>query len=126
MKTLVQLAISACLVVAASFAFVGCSSTKGKADWNSRVGYFTYDQAVEELGPPDKQASLTDGGIVAEWITRRSGGSSVGFGLGGGSWGGSSGTAAGVGVSQSLGGPPDKVLRLTFGPDMKLVSWARN
>ena len=54
---------------------VGCASTK--IDWNSRIGNYTYDQAVTELGPPDKQAKLTDGTVVAEWMTRRgySGGS---------------------------------------------------
>jgi hypothetical protein len=30
-----------------------------------------------ELGPPDKQAKLSDGKTVAEWITRRSGGSGL-------------------------------------------------
>src|SRR5690242_15264115 len=54
---------------------IGCASTK--IDWNSRIGNYTYDQAVLELGPPDKDAKLTDGTVVAEWMTRRgySGGS---------------------------------------------------
>ena len=40
-------------------------------DWKARVGNYTYDQAVVELGPPDKYAKLTDGTVVAEWLTRR-------------------------------------------------------
>ncbi len=48
---------------------VGCASTK--IDWSSRIGNYTYDQAVIELGPPDKYAKLTDGTVVAEWMTRR-------------------------------------------------------
>jgi len=48
---------------------VGCSATS-KVDWNRRVGLYTYDRAILELGPPDKQASLSNGQTVAEWITR--------------------------------------------------------
>jgi hypothetical protein len=49
--------------------WAGCSSTK--ALWNSRIGVYTFDQAVMELGPPDKAATLKDGTMVAEWLTRR-------------------------------------------------------
>src|SRR2546421_12998193 len=34
----------------------GCASTP-KVDWNSRVGIFTYDQVVAEMGPPDKSST---------------------------------------------------------------------
>ncbi len=99
---------------------VGCKTTP-KVDWNSRVGTYTYDQAVTELGPPDKQAQLSDGKMVAEWITHRNGGSGFGGGLGGFSGG------LGVGVSQSVGSSyPDRTLTLTFGTDNKLVSSAKN
>jgi hypothetical protein len=102
------------LVVAAILA--GCKTTP-PIDWNSRVGNYTYDQAVTELGPPDKQAKLSDGKMVAEWITHRNGGSGFGVGLGGFSGG------MGVGVSQSVGSSyPDRILTLTFGTDNKLVS----
>ena len=46
----------------------GCATPK--IDWTARVGDYTYDQAVLELGPPDKSAKLTDGTVVADWITR--------------------------------------------------------
>lgn len=59
--------------------FAGCAT---RIDWNARVGHFTYDQAVSELGPPDKQAKLTDNKIVSEWITRYNTGSSVYVGSG--------------------------------------------
>src|SRR3989442_1020288 len=42
----------------------GCASTK--IDWNSRIGNYTYDQTVVELGPPDKYAKLTDGTVRSE------------------------------------------------------------
>jgi len=99
---------------------IGCSTTK-KVDWNSRVGSYTYDQAIAELGPPDKQAKLSDGKTVAEWITRRSGG--TGLSIGTGYYGG----GAGVGVSQSVGsGYSDRSLKLTFDTDGRLSNWARN
>jgi hypothetical protein len=47
----------------------GCATPK--IDWKARVGNYTYDQAVLELGPPDKSATLTDGTVVADWLTRR-------------------------------------------------------
>lgn len=47
----------------------GCATSK--IDWAARVGTYTFDQAVLDFGPPDKQAKLTDGTVVAEWLTRR-------------------------------------------------------
>jgi hypothetical protein len=103
---------------------IGCKSTP-PIDWNSRIGTYTYDQAVTDLGPPDKQAKLDNGETVAEWITRRNGGSSLSIGTGFFSGGGGSG--AGLGVGQSIGtGPGDKVLKLTFGSDHKLIAWSKN
>jgi hypothetical protein len=110
------------LTVAALVAafIVGCQTTK-PVDWNSRIGNYTFDQAVTELGPPDKQAKLSDGKTVAEWITRRNGGS--GLSVGTGFFGG----GVGVGMSHSVGqGYSDKVLKLTFGTDNKLASWSKN
>jgi hypothetical protein len=45
----------------------GCATQQ--VDWSARVGNYTYDQAVMELGPPDKSAKLTDGTVVADWLT---------------------------------------------------------
>jgi hypothetical protein len=108
-------------VVALAAAFiVGCQTTK-PVDWNSRVGNYTFDQAVTELGPPDKQAKLSDGKTVAEWITHRNGGS--GLSVGTGFYGG----GVGVGMSHSVGqGYRDRVLNLTFDADNKLASWSKN
>ena len=91
----------------------GCSTTK-KVDWNSRVGSYTYDQAIVELGPPDKQTKINNGKTVAEWVTRSSGGLSVGTGL--------YGSHTGVGVSQSVGSS-DHWLRLTFDTNGLLADW---
>jgi hypothetical protein len=96
--------------------FAGCQSTP-KVDWNSRIGTYTYDQAVAELGPPDKTAKLSDGRTVADWVKHSHGGG-LSFGVGTGFYGGH--TAVGTGVGTSTG-YPDRVLRLTFGPDGKLT-----
>ncbi|HLP78266.1 MAG TPA: hypothetical protein VK327_15280 [Candidatus Paceibacterota bacterium] len=109
------------LLLGSGFLITGCKSAP-KVDWDSCVGSFTYDQAVTELGPPDKTATLSDGKKVADWIQRRRG-SGLSFGVGTGfSTGG-----VGVGVGQSVGTRArDRVLRLTFGTDNRLVSWSKN
>lgn len=94
----------------------GCA-TQNKADWESRLGNYTYDQAVTEYGPPDKTEVLTDGSRVADWFLKNSGGFSVSVGLA--SFG--SNTAVGTGTTVgNVGGRP--VRRLTFGTDGKLQS----
>jgi len=111
------------LSLAAAF-LVSCKTTPS-VDWNTRIGSYTYDQAVTDLGPPDKQAKLSDGKTVAEWITHHSGGS--GLSLGTGFFSGGGGSGVGVGVGQSIGtGSGDKVLKLTFGSDNKLIAWSKN
>ena len=109
-------------IVLLALCLAGCA-TAPKVDWSSRVGSFSYDQAILELGPPDRSATLTDGTRVVEWLTWR--GSSQGYV-----------TTFGPHYSHPyLYGPPavfyseppspDRFLRLTFGPDGKLVSWQR-
>ena len=101
---------------------IGCASYQ--VDWNSRIGNYTYDQAVAELGPPDKSAKLSDGTTVAEWMTRR------------GYSGGTVGIVYGYGYPYYYCPPPfyhpyydppspDYFIRLTFGPDGKLQAWKR-
>ena len=97
----------------------GCASTP-KVDWNNRIGTFTYDQAVADMGPPDKATKLSDGSTVAEWFVKP--GSNFSIGVGTGFYGGGSS----VGVGQTVGTAPSGVyLRLTFGPDGRLRKWDR-
>ena len=108
------------ILALAAVLMVGCRTTK-PIDWNSRVGTYTFDQAVTELGPPDKQTTLSDGKLVAQWITHRNGGSSFSVGTGFYTRG------VGVGVGQSVGsGYPDRVLTLTFGKNYLLTAWSKN
>jgi hypothetical protein len=97
----------------------GCASTP-KPDWDQRIGTFTYDDAVHELGPPVASTQLQDGTTVAEWFLGA--GSQMSFGMGMGSYG----SSGGVGVGHSVTTPPKgKFLRLTFGPDHKLQRWEK-
>jgi hypothetical protein len=109
--------------LAVSVLLPGCA-TKG-VDWNSLVGTYTYDQAVLDLGPPDKYAKVTDGTVVADWMTRRGqSGSYVSF-VGGAPfyrpyYYGGPAYAYSTAVST-----PDYFTRLTFGPDGKLQAWKK-
>jgi hypothetical protein len=114
-----KLSLPAVLALTAAF-LIGCATTK-QIDWNSRVGAYTFDQAVSEFGPPDKQTKVGDGKNVVEWITYRS--TATGFNADMNYVNG----PAGAGAAQSVGkNYSDRVLKLTFGPDGKLVSWWKN
>lgn len=98
----------------------GCSTNK--VDWNARVGNYTHDQAVLELGPPDRESTLSDGGRVAEWLVSRLRSPDYywgGPGWGGGWWGGGWG-----GYVQS-GQTYETFIRLTFSRDGKLQAWKK-
>lgn len=119
----VRVLLAALLLASVALLVSGCKSTP-KIDWNSRLGSYTYDQAVAELGPPDKLAQLSDGTTVAEWITRRRGGSGLSVGVGVGSYGGGGG--GGVAMGQTVGtGTGERVLRLIFDSEKKLKSWVQ-
>jgi len=111
------------VILLSAYLLAGCKSTP-KVDWNSRIGVWTFDQAIIELGPPDKTAELTDGSRMADWIERRRGGTGISFGFGTSSYGSSSGVGAGVGVGREVGGS-DRYLRLIFGKDGKLQRWEK-
>lgn len=106
-------------VVALAVVFImGCKTTP-PIDWNSRIGNYTYDQAILDFGPPDRQAKLSDGRTVAEWIThyRNNGGLIVGTGFYSG--------PGSVGIIQNTGSSFDKVMKLVFNPDNQLLSWSK-
>jgi hypothetical protein len=97
----------------------GCASTP-KPDWDQRVGHYTYDEAVRELGPPVGSTRLDDGTTVAEWFLKY--GAQMSFGFGASSYGG----GGGVGVGQSVTTPPKgHYLRLTFDSAGKLQHWEK-
>ncbi len=107
------------LCVCAAIILAGCATQH--VDWNTRIGTFTFDQAVTELGPPDKQAKLSSGQTVAEWISRYNTGSSVTVGTG------FYGYPGGVGYVQSIGpNTYESKLRLTFATNNVLAKWSKN
>src|SRR5205809_114691 len=100
----------------AGLLLAGCATQR--IDWAARVGTYTYDQAVLDLGPPDKYAKLGDGTVVSEWLTHR--GHFYSYG------------AFPYSYSPWWYGPypsyidsysPDSFLRLIFAPDGKVRAW---
>ena len=89
----------------------GCT-TPPKIDWDTRVGGYTFDAAVKDLGPPDKSATLTDGTKVAEWLGARGWSTPTYHSF-----------PDGRVIRTDTGHGPDRWLRLTFAPDGKLKQW---
>jgi len=91
-------------------------------DWNSRIGNYTYEEALAEIGKPDAVAE-TGEGRIADWILKQSPTMSFGFGVGNAIYGPHIGT--GVGVGTSITPPPHgEYLRLIFDPQGKLKAWS--
>ncbi len=92
-------------------------------DWRSRLGTYTYEEAVAEFGEPEVITEMSES-MIAEWVLRRSPMVSFGFGFGGVGYGHH--TSTGVGVGTSVSPPPSgEYLRLRFDRDGRLVEAAR-
>jgi len=97
----------------------GCATQR--TNWEGRVGIYTFDQAVTEMGPPDKQAKLQDGTVVAEWLTHRGYAySSPAYYPWGYPYYGPAPLYSGY-----VDSAPDYYLRLMFAPDGKLRQWKK-
>ena len=93
----------------------GPKVTVEDSEWGARIGKYTYEEALAELGEPQMIGESSEGKI-AEWVLRQSPAFSMGFGFGG----------AGVGVGTSVSPPPSgEYLRLRFGRDGKLAEWTK-
>jgi hypothetical protein len=99
------------LVLLAVFA-AGCATNR--IDWEGRLGNYTYDQAVLELGPPENTATLSDGTRVGDWLISR-----------GRSGGGSFFITRGYMHHIPDHDGPDRYARLTFSPEGRLTSYKR-
>ena len=92
-------------------------------DWGSRIGTYTYEQALADLGEPNVTGESSEGKMV-EWVLRRSPAFSFGFGIGTGSSG--QHTSTGVGVGTTVSPPPSgEYLRLKFDKNDKLAEWSK-
>ena len=104
-----------------------CASTPeiavSDAEWKGRIGAYTYEQALAELGPPNVVGESGEG-KTAEWVIRQSPATSFSFGFGGASYGGHSST--GVGAGTTVSPPPSgEYLRLRFDKSGKLAEWTK-
>jgi hypothetical protein len=98
---------------------VACSGPQGptKAEiWNSRIGTYSYAEAVGEFGPPDNKETLGDGVVVAAWISMKKNRSTTTpvknlY------------TGKTMYYRSSGGGIKTKKTILTFGEDKKLKAW---
>lgn len=102
--------------------FVTGCATAPPVDWKSRVGHYTYAQAVNELGPPNRQIRLSNGATEFRWFPRQPPSS---FGVGGMNQSG----ANNYGMDNNLGASPgfnDRYLQLTFDANGVLTGWSKN
>ena len=104
----------------AALVLLCASCVTHRVDWNARLGGFNYDQAVIELGPPDKQAKLSDGRTIAEWVSRYDTGSTVVVS------GGYNRYPGGFGVVQTSPHIYESKLRLTFSTNNVLTAWSKD
>jgi hypothetical protein len=106
------------LALCLAAAVTGCVTHK--VNWTARIGNYTFDQAVVDMGPPDKSAKLSDGRTVAEWITRYSNGGTVMIG------GGFYSRPGGVGFIETAPNYYERKLRLTFTTNNILAAWSKD
>lgn len=116
--------VASAALVLLTLLLAGCAS-RPAIDWSSRIGSYTYDQAVMDYGPPDKSAVLSDHTRVAEWLTGRGSYHSVGP-----TWGYYGHPYRRYGYhpgyafeSAHIVRTPDRHLRLIFDPSGNLQSW---
>jgi hypothetical protein len=87
--------------------FSACATNRNP-DWNARVGHYTYDDAITELGIPERSATLSDGSTVCEWLRYQGSYYATGPYYRGSRF-------------YNLNRFPDRYLRLVFGPDHQLL-----
>jgi hypothetical protein len=97
----------------------GCVTTP-PVDWSTRIGKYTYAQAVTELGPPGREAKLSDGKIVCKWFVRPTAGPRINSGM-------SNYGNNGFGAGQTIGSTyNNQMLQLTFDANSTLAAWSKN
>jgi len=95
----------------------GCATTP-PVDWDSRVGHYTYAQAINDLGPPNRQARLSSGATELKWYVPAVGtigtpNNNINNGFG-------------VGPNPRPGNFSDRYLQLTFDGNGVLTNWSKN
>jgi len=120
MKMNLTVKFSLPVILALTVAFLASCATRPPIDWDSRVGHYTFDQAVNELGPPDRQARFSDGKAVYKWFVQPP--VAPHFNSGMSNYGNN-----GFGASQTIGPTfNNQMLQLTFDTDGQLTAWSKN
>src|ERR1700756_4901972 len=60
-------------------ALTGCA-TSPLINWDGRVGNYSYQLALADLGTPDSSTALSNGDLVADWVTREGHPGTLAFG----------------------------------------------
>lgn len=107
-------------------AALAASCTSSRTKWEGRVGIYSYQEALLDLGKPLKSEQLSDGTIIVDWMTHDAEQMEVvtPFALR---------TAPGQPtvdrieysrrMTNSMLNSPAQYLRLVFGPNRKLKAW---
>jgi hypothetical protein len=114
----VKFSLPVILILAVAF-LTGCATTP-PVDWNTRIGNYTYTQAVADLGPPARQAKLSDGKLVCKWFIQPQAGPRFNSGMS--AYGNNA-----FGADQTIGsGFNNQMVQLTFDSNSKLIAWSKN
>jgi hypothetical protein len=104
------------LLLLAIALFTGCAALP-PVDWDSRVGNYNYAQALQELGPPNRQIRLSTGATKFKWFIQPDGSTGMGY----------PGMNNGFGMGQNFSpGYSDRCLQLTFDTNGVLSAWSKN
>ncbi len=125
MNSAVKGSLLAVLFLAAVF-ITGCA-TAPPVDWNSRVGHYTYAQALSDLGPPNREVRLSSGATEFKWFIQPAGGTGFNPSM-------SNNGLNNNGMNYSFGeaGPnpnpgfSNRRLELTFDTNGVLTAWSKN
>jgi hypothetical protein len=115
-----------CLLLAVSFlaaAFITGCATAPPVDWDSRVGHYTYAQAVKEFGPPNRKARLSNGTTEFKWFQPNSGANPASGSAGFGPGTPYNNMNNGVGTGPAF---DNRYLELTFDANGVLTAWSKN
>jgi hypothetical protein len=118
MNPAVKFSLPVILSLVAVF-LAGCA-TKPATDWNTRVGHYTYNEALTDFGMPNRQARLIDGKVQSSWFIQAPVTPRVNSGM---SYYGSQGFAAGQTPGAGLNA---EMLQLTFDTNGVLSAWSKN
>ncbi len=114
--------VAAVVIVLLVLMLTGCVTP---IDWNSRIGVYTYNQAVTDYGTPAVTDRLNDGSIVANWMTRREHAVVTPGPIGSPGVYTPTGFYYGAGTTYSTTYFPAQFLRLEFDANQRLKAWKK-